>query len=136
MEVARIVSDWLGVLIAADGSVSGISESVTDGDGVSADRISVVWRESVEPTAPPLHIYDLEFEVRRPKETDLTATQGKVVADFVKGAFTAENFATLVTDLAGIGTLNDWFVGESGETERDERNYTKRRMIRLAIVHS
>lgn len=137
MRVARITRTWLATQIeAADGDIPDLCVALTDGDECPPDKISIVISEDVEPTCPPLHIYDLDYEIRTPSGSDLTPDDSAEVEAWLDGIFAGDPDADLAEALEGIGNLNDWFVGKDGGVERYENFEVTLRTIRLAIVHS
>jgi hypothetical protein len=137
MRVSRITAAWLAELITlADDDIPDLLVSLTDGDECPPDKISVVWSETVEPTAPPLHLYDLDYEIRTPSDSDLTMEQHETAEAWILAQLDDEdNYDDLAEALEGIGTLNDWFIGVDGDVDRSSNFITTRREIRLAIVH-
>jgi len=138
MRVSRIVADWLADLIAeADAPIPTLCAAITDGDESEPDRITIVVSESVDPVAPPLHLYDITLEIRTPAASALTSTQHASVEAWLATVYDdAAAYTALETALQAIGTLHDWFVGIAGGIVRYESSIVTERPIRLAIVHS
>jgi hypothetical protein len=136
MTVTRIVADWLETLIADDAGVAAQAESIPEGSEASPEKISIVWSDDVDPICPPLHMHDLEYQVRMPGGIDLDEADLREVCDFIEDQFTTDNFDQLQTDLTGVGTLDDWFVGSTLHMETDDRDIVAASEIRLAIVHA
>jgi hypothetical protein len=137
MRVTRICTAWLADLIeAADAPIPTLVVSLSDGDEMPPDKISVVWSEDVDPVAPPLHLYDMVYEISVPSGSNLTPDQIATVEAWIAAQLADEdNFDDLATALEDVGTLNDWFIGTKGDVERRDAAVITRREIRLAVVH-
>jgi hypothetical protein len=137
MRVTRITLAWLAALVTeADEPISDLVTVISDGDTAPPDRISIVVSEESDPVAPPLHLYDLEIEIRTPAASDFTADQTAAVDAWLDSVFADDPDEALVDALEGIGSLNDWFVGKATRMQRFENASGPVRTVRLAIVHA
>lgn len=138
MRVSRLFAAWLAEGIAAAASpIPTLCAAAVDGDEVAPDRITLVVSEEIDPIAPPLHIYDVLIEIRTPAASAITSAQHASADAWLDGYLAAAgSLAAIATDLAGIGNLNDWFVGKAGRAVRYENAIVSERTVRLALVHS
>lgn len=134
MIYARLMADWLAALQAADESAPDL-ESLADLDIPPTGTLSVVWDEERIPTAQGLDIYELTYEIRRAKNSDITAADMRAAQVWVEEQFDPDNFATLETAVTGEtgADLQSWYLGEA-ETDDTPDAFLYRREVKLAVV--
>lgn len=134
MIYARLMADWLAALQAADEAAPDL-ESLADLDIPPTGKLAVVWDADRIPTAQGLDIYELTYEIRRAKNSDITAADMRAAQVWVEAQFDTDNFATLETAVTGEtgDDLQSWYLGEA-ETDDTPDAFLYRRDVKLAVV--
>ena len=141
MTIARIIADWMDARIQDAGTpaaIRAIAKSVATGDTKDPEKVSVSWEEvDVDPVAPPLHIYDLEYTIKTPTNSDIPMSSHREVKEWLEDQFDVAAFTVLKANvLADTGDdLQSWFFGKT-ETDNEKEDHQTVQAVRLAIVRA
>ncbi len=134
MIVARALAAWMQDQLLAEPVFADRVVSIASTDTAPADQFAIYWEEvEIDPVCPPLHIYDLEYQIRRPTNLDLPGIED--LEAWCLERFTPARLASLTSAIASLNVglaLRCWWVGDA-TTDNDRDTYRHTQDLRLSI---